>query len=36
MKKAGLKDSVNFFSVNYYLIDNNDILDIPNYLMKET
>ena len=34
-KKAGLKGSVKFFSVDN-AIDTNDILDIHRYLMKET
>ena len=34
-KKTGLKGIVNFFSVDFNLIDTNDILDIHKYLMKE-
>ena len=36
MKKAGLKGSVKFFSVDFNPIDTNDILDIHKYLMKKT
>ena len=36
MKKAGLERSVKFFSFDFNPIDTNDILDIHNYLMKET
>ena len=34
MKKAGLKGSIQFFSVNYNAIDTSNILDINRYLMK--
>ena len=34
-KKTGLKGSVDFFSVHFNPIDNNNILDIHRYLMKE-
>ena len=34
MKKAVLKGVVNFFSVDFNPIDNNDILDIHKYLTK--
>ena len=36
MKKTGLKGSVQLFSVDFNLIDTNDILDIHKYLMKKT
>ena len=36
MKKTGLKESVNFFCVDFNHIDTNDILDIHKYLMKRT
>ena len=36
MKKAGLKEVANFFSVDFNRIDNNYILDIHKYLMKRT
>ena len=36
MKKTGLKGSVKGFSVDCKTVDNNDILDIHTYLMKET
>ena len=36
MKKAGLKGSVKFFSVDFNPIDTNDILDMHKYLMKKT
>ena len=36
MKKTGLKRVVNFFSVDFNLIDTNDVLDIHKYLMKRT
>ena len=35
MKKTGLKESVNFSSVDYKSINTNEILDIYKYLMKE-
>ena len=34
-KKIGLKGVVKFFSVDFNPIDNNDVLDIHKYLMKE-
>ena len=34
MKKAGLKESVQFFSVNFNVLDTSDMLDINSYLMK--
>ena len=34
MKKTGLKEIVNFFSVDFNLVDTNDILDIHRYLIK--
>ena len=34
LKKIGLKIIVHFFSVEFYPIDTNDILDIDKYLMK--
>ena len=36
MKKTGLKEVVNFFSVDFNPIDTNNILDIHEYLMKRT
>ena len=36
MKNLGLKGSVNVFSVDFSLIDTNDILDIHKYLTKIT
>ena len=36
MKKTGLRGVVNFFSVDFNLIDINNILDIHRYLMKRT
>ena len=36
LKKTGLKGVVKFFSVDFNLIDTNDILDIRKYLMKRT
>ena len=36
MRKAGLKGYVHAFSVDYNIINTNDILDIPKYLMKKT
>ena len=36
MKKTGLKGSVKGFSGDCKTVDNNDILDIHTYLMKET
>ena len=35
MKKIGLKGVAKFFSVDFSLIDTNDILDIHKYLMKK-
>ena len=35
MKNSGLKESVNFVSVDYNSIDSNGILDVHKYLMKE-
>ena len=34
IEKAGLKGIVNFFSVDFDPIDNNDVLNIQQYLMK--
>ena len=34
MKQTGLKGIISFFSVDFNLIDTNDILDIHRYLMK--
>ena len=34
MKKTGLKEVVNFFSVDFNPIDTYDILDIHKYLIK--
>ena len=34
MKKTGLKEVVNFFSVDFNSIDTYDILDIHKYLIK--
>ena len=34
MKKTGLKGSITLFSVDFNLIDTNDILDMHKYLMK--
>ena len=36
MKKKGLIEVVNFFSVDFNPIDTKDILDIHKYLMKKT
>ena len=36
MKKKGLREVVNFFSVGFNPIDTKDILDIHKYLMKKT
>ena len=36
MKKTGLKGIVIFFSIDFNLIDTNDILDTHKYLMKKT
>ena len=36
MTKTGLRGVVNFFSVDFNLIDINNILDIHRYLMKRT
>ena len=36
MKNSGLKESVNFVSVDNHSIDSNGILDVHKYLMKET
>ena len=36
MKRTGLIGIVNFFSVDFYPIDTNDILGIHKYLVKET
>ena len=36
MNKTGLKGVVKYFSVDFNLIDTNDILDIHKYLMKRT
>ena len=36
MKKTGLRGVVKIFSVDFNLIDTNDILDIQKYLMKRT
>ena len=36
MRKSRLKGAVKVFSVDYNAIDNNNILDIRIYLMKET
>ena len=36
MKKKGLREVVNFFSVGFNPIDTKDILDINKYLMKKT
>ena len=36
MKKTGLKEMVQIFSVDFNTIDTNDILAIHRYLMKET
>ena len=33
-KQIGLKEVVNFFPVDFNLIDTSDILDIHKYLMK--
>ena len=35
MKTTELKESVNFFSVDFNPIDTNDILDIQKYFMKK-
>ena len=35
MKTTGLKESVNFLSVDYRSININEILDIHKYLMKK-
>ena len=34
MKNAGLKEVVKYFSVDFNLIDTNDVLDIHKYFMK--
>ena len=34
-EKAGLNESVKVFSVGFYPIDTNDILDIQKYLIKK-
>ena len=36
MKKTGIKESVQDFSVDYNAIDTSDILDIYRYFMKES
>ena len=36
MKKVGLQEAVNFFSVDFNSIDSNDFFDINRYLMKRT
>ena len=36
VKKTGLKGVLNFLSVDFNPIDNNDILDINKHLMKRT
>ena len=36
MKKAGLKEVVKIFSVNFNPTDTNDVLDIHKYFMKRT
>ena len=35
MKKTGLREAVNFFSVDFNPIDTNDIWDIHKYLKKK-
>ena len=35
-KKTGLKEKVNFFSVDFNPVDTNDISDIQKYLIKKT
>ena len=36
MKKTGLKEIINCFSVDFNLIDTNNILDIHKCIMKKT
>ena len=36
MKKTALKGVVNFFSVDFNPIDNNDVIDVHKYLMERT